>query len=235
MANVGYFLVADMLGFSRVVSNLSEGELDRRTGEWVVFVKAAASRASVDQLQLISDTVFAAASSTADGLSRLSQFARILLQEGLAKLFPVRGAIVHGSFEWGELIYGRAVVEAHTLERAQNWIGVGCDPALPHIDQFWGIDNMICYAPPMKHGSVRVRPVVSWSIPKTEILLSLAARGGSVVSGEALTWELGEKINNTVQFRLYQEFLRRKGVSCSQFYGIVPSHAIEKLVMPESK
>ena len=213
-----------------MILNAPDGMLDSRMNEWVSLVKNAALNSSVEQLQLISDTVFASAPSSRDGLDRLVRFSQALLSDGLAKFFPIRGAIVHGEFEWGELTYGRAVIDAHELEMSQNWIGVACAPGLPHGADMWGLDKLICYVPPMKRGLMRAHPVVSWPVPQTEQLVSLVLRSNTIKEGEYLTWEVGEKINNTIQFRLYMEVLRQERASPTKFHGFFPAHAVDTIL-----
>ena len=96
----GYFLTADLLGFSNIVTNSSEDELSERIGDWVTLVETAAHACNVQNIQLISDTVFASADSTTAGCSSLAAFARRLLNDGVLKSLPVRGAITYGTFEW---------------------------------------------------------------------------------------------------------------------------------------
>jgi hypothetical protein len=211
---------------------LSPERLDERISQWVEFVNAKAAECGIERLQLISDTVFTSAPSTVDGLGQMVRFARIMLSDGLINLFPIRGAIVHGAYSWGSLLYGPAVIEAHELEVSQNWIGVACTPGLPHVDAMWALDKLICYSPPLKSGPIKSRPVVSWQIPSTSDLAKFAVRSSSMQDGEILTGELGEKINNTAQLALYQRFLRLKNGNPAQFYGLVPVHALESLLPP---
>jgi hypothetical protein len=226
MADTGYFLIADVLGFGRMVHNSPEAALDERIREWVNLVEAAASKFAVDKLQLISDTLFASVPSTIEGLAKLIDFSRELLTDGIEKSFPVRGAIVHGTFSWGRLTYGQAVIAAHELEQAQNWIGVACASGLPAISTLWSVDRLVCYPPPFKRAAIRLHPVVSWPVPSAARLMTLLMGGGLTREGEVINWNLGEKANNTILFRLYLDLLRANGVPPSQFYGTLPAHPI---------
>lgn len=115
-----YFLALDVLGFSRLVSNLESRELDQRIGEWVTLIDRLRTETGVADLQLLSDTVFVREHDSRDGLPRLFQFSRALLEHGIQRSFPVRGALTHGDVCWGRLTYGRPVIDAHTLERPQD-------------------------------------------------------------------------------------------------------------------
>jgi len=229
MAKTGYFLVADVLGFGRMILNAPEGTLDERIIEWVSLVQISAKAANIESFQLISDTVFASAPPSAEGLNSLIQFSQFLIADGLARFFPIRGAIVYGDFEWGDLTYGRAVVQAHDLEMSQNWIGIACEPGMPNVSALWHLDKLVCYIAPKKRGLVQAGPVVSWPVPPTEEFVSLIMKSNSVKDGESLSWEIMEKISNTIQFRLYVQILRQTGSSPSEFHGFFPAHALDHL------
>lgn len=125
----GYLLVADVLGFSAMISNTPAARIEPRIEQWVSLVEHAKTRSAVSRCHLFSDTVFAATPSSEDGLRSLVSFARELLTTGAEQSFFVRGGIVHGAYSWGALTYGQAVIEAHKLEADQNWIGVACGVA----------------------------------------------------------------------------------------------------------
>jgi hypothetical protein len=230
MADSGYFLIADVLGFGRIVHNSSDADLDTRIQAWVHLVESTASKFGIVRLQLISDTLFVAVPSSTEDLVKLVDFSRQLLANGIEQSFPVRGAIVHGTFAWGKLTYGRAVISAHELEQAQNWIGIACAPQLPGVETLWSIDRLICYPPPFKRAPIRLHPVVSWPIPDAARLMKLLMGGGLTKDGDTITWELGEKVNNTVLFRLYVDLLRAKGAAPVKFHGLLPVHPIDAVL-----
>ncbi|MGH8427061.1 MAG: hypothetical protein ACRES7_03655, partial [Gammaproteobacteria bacterium] len=227
MAAPGYFLVADVLGFGRIVDNSSESELDQRIGGWTSLVESTAATHGIIHFQLVSDTLFVAEPSSEAGLANLLNFSIELLSAGVLRSLPVRGAIVHDSYEWGKLTYGRAVIAAHQLEQAQNWIGITCASGLPAIDRFWSIDCVVCYPPPLKRAPMQLHPVLAWDVPDSGELLRLLVGGGLVKEREVLTWELGEKANNTALFGLYLAMLRENALDCSKFHGSLPVQAIE--------
>lgn len=112
----GYFFICDVLGFSNIVTNSSEHELSGRVQAWVTLSTAAAKKVGVKGMQLISDTLFASAPSTSEGLGQLVSYAQTLLTDGVPQSLPIRGALSHGLFESGQLTYGKAVIAAHRLE-----------------------------------------------------------------------------------------------------------------------
>lgn len=157
---IGYFFVADILGFGNIVRNSNEVDLVARINSWTTLVDSLAHQHDIDNIQLISDTVFAYTESSTAGLRKLVEFSRSLLNQGVQQSLPIRGAITHGYFDWGRLIYGIAVITAHELETSQNWIGVSCDNNLPHLEENWGFDSLIAYPTPLKAGSIKIYPVV---------------------------------------------------------------------------
>jgi hypothetical protein len=76
----GFFYAADLLGFGNIIRNSAESERTERISRWLALVDTAAGDAGVDRLQLISDTVFAAADSTRDGVASLVRFGQAILQ-----------------------------------------------------------------------------------------------------------------------------------------------------------
>lgn len=227
---IGYFFVADILGFGNIVRNLNEDDLMSRINSWTTLVDYIANQHDIDDIQLISDTVFAFTESSTAGLRKLIEFSRSLLNQGVEQSLPIRGAITHGDFDWGRLTYGKAVITAHEIETCQNWIGVSCDNNLPHVEDQWGFDSLIAYPTPMKAGPVKIRPVVDWSVPIKELVKYLMG-GGLTLEGEVIQWALMEKLNNTVQFSVYKSLIKQYESDPDKFYGIssmeVISHSLE--------
>ena len=231
MGSQGFVLVADLLGFGAMVSNLTRqgsGKLDDRIAAWTKLVATAAEHAGISQFRLMSDTVFAAVGDSREDFHRLVNFAQELLSTGMQASFPIRGGIAGGSYVWGELTYGEAVIRAHALEQRQNWIGVACNlDASPHLEYAWNPERIVAYLVPMKSGTMQIIPAVAWQVPKTHDLGILMAQGGLVREGEALAWPVGEKLNNTVLFGLYLEQLRLRRLSGEHFLGECTTHLIE--------
>lgn len=236
MGSHGFVLVADLLGFGSMVSNLTArgaGVLDERIAEWTRLVETAAHQTGVSQFRLMSDTVFAAVGSSGEDFHRIVDFAQQLLTTGIQASFPIRGAIAGGSYVWGDLTYGDAIIRAHALEQRQNWIGVACDlDASPHLEGAWNPDRIVAYLVPMKSGHMQIMPAVAWKVPGTYDLGGLVAAGGLLREGEHLTWPVGEKLNNTAVFGIYLEQLRRRRLSGREFLGESTTHLIEDALQP---
>lgn len=222
MNDTGYFLAADLLGFGKIVKNSTPAELDARMEAWSSLVESTAKTYGISQFQLISDTIFVGIPSTQKGLISLLSFSRELLSRGIEQSFPLRGAIVHGAYRFGNLTYGRAVITAHELEQTQNWIGIACEPGLPHIGSAWSVDVVICYPVPKKRGPYLLQPAVSWPVPTEGELVKLLSNGNLMKEGEVYTWEVAEKASNTTHFRLHQEYLREHDLDGSRFDGFLP-------------
>ncbi|RYG88109.1 MAG: hypothetical protein EON58_20215 [Alphaproteobacteria bacterium] len=138
----GYFLIGDVLGFKNIVNNSKESHLDGKVDAWLQLVDEATevSKSRIKP-QLISDM-------------SLIAFARHLLNEGVKQSILIRGAITFGPYQWGRLTYGKAVIAAHELEMAQDWIGVVCSSHLPDAESCWGQEGLVCYPPPFKSGAI---------------------------------------------------------------------------------
>ncbi len=223
----GYFLIGDILGFGKIMENLDGQERATRVERWIELVEESSVAAGVERLQLISDTVFAAVEPTSEGLGSLVDFSRRLLGNGIQESFPLRGAICRGDFEWGRLIYGSAVIAAHELEVRQNWIGVACALGMEHTPEHWDYEKLVAYPVPFKSGPMKVGPAVSWEIPPADPLRRLLGHGGLAAHPEeTIPWEVGEKLNNTIQFRTYVALLREHEASPGTFHGSMPMDAI---------
>ena len=196
-----HILVADVLGFSRLVANLEHGQLDERLSIWANLVEEIRIETGVQHSQLISDTIFVREDDSAEGLLRLLRYSKFLLERGLASHFPIRGAITNGKMTWGSLTYGKALVRSHELERQQNWIGIACESNLPSIP--WSWDLVCCYPVPKKTGSIQLGPAVVWNIPKAPDLIRQCTAKGLLKAGDHFVWELHSKLANTLDFSKY--------------------------------
>jgi len=227
----GYFFIGDLLGFGSIVRNSLDNELLVRINRWTSMVDSLARTHRIENVQLISDTVFAMAPSTSESLGMLLRFSRELLQQGVSSSLPIRGAITHGDFEWGRLTFGKAVIDGHDLEVNQNWVGVACASDLPRADDHWGINSLIAYPAPMKNGAITIRPVVDWNVPAARDLARLLSAEGLTRAGEALHWGFAEKLNNTTQFSTYKAIARRDDRFPKSFLGLSSMEAIERDVL----
>ena len=64
---VSHILVADILGFSQLVSNLDHNQLDERMAIWITLVEEVRNETEIPKLQLISDTIFVREEGTSEG------------------------------------------------------------------------------------------------------------------------------------------------------------------------
>jgi len=223
----GYFLIADVLGFSNIVTNSTPEVLETRVDEWVSMARGGAAEARIREVMLVSDTVFAAVDETPDGLGRLVNYGRHLLEAGIAQSLPIRGAISHGEFQWGSLTYGPAVVAAHAIERAQDWIGIACSNQMPHVKEMWGFDRLVCYPAPLRSGPIRLCPVVSWNVPRFRALVGHMCRGGLTQEEDLVPWEWERKLTNTALFGTYCRLLAQAKGSPEYFHGLFPMDEID--------
>jgi hypothetical protein len=224
---IGYVLLLDLLGFSNIVRNLPPEDLDSRILAWVSLVESAAKESSVSKVSMLSDTVFAAAEPSQEGLMSLVSMAKIILKSGTEQAFPVKGAITHGEYNWGQLVYGKAVIDAHELESQQNWIGISCAIGLPHIESMWGFDKLICYTAPKKAGHICIHPVVSWDVPNYEQLQASTLKFGLSKAGEMLSWPWADKIQHTIAFSIYKRIISSSNCDPSKFHNSMPIHTID--------
>lgn len=222
-----YLLVADVLGFSAIVRNLTHTGLSERLGVWVDIVKKTSHDVGIKDVQLISDTVFAQETCIQRGPERLFQFSRTLLERGMEESFPIRGAITCGEVSWDEkLIYGDAVIEAHDLERSLEWIGIAAAKSLPQVP--WSWDLACSYPVPKKAGQdVESLPAVVWATPKPKDLLVLCLSGGLSESKPTVKWGQITKLTNALIFSRYVELAKQDGLQPLQpciFHSKFPSH-----------
>jgi len=141
----GYFLISDILGFPKIVASSTEEDASARVQSWVELAERAGADAGITAMQLISDTLFASAPDTSEGLGELVRYSKMLSERGLECSLPIRGGVSHGQYEWGSLTYGKAVLSAHRIESSLEWVGIACEPELPHVADHWGFDSLVCY------------------------------------------------------------------------------------------
>ena len=226
-----YFMVADILGFSKMMENLDGPRQAQRITEWKDLVQQTGLEAGVKEIQLISDTLFVREADSTDGLARLLKFGQLSLERGIDKSIPLRGAIVHGSAAWGELPYGDAVIQAHQIEQSLDWIGIACAPKLPRVESKWDWDLVIVYPVPRKAGSTQLVPAVSWNVPKTTELVLKVSANGLMAEADPYKWEVISKVERTIQFGIYRRIGKSKGSDPQHYSAWFPMHAIEDLLM----
>ena len=224
-------MVADILGFSKLINNLPDHLQSGRINEWIDLVNETSREIEVRETQLISDSLFVIEENSESGLERLLKFAQLLITKGVDKSFPIRGAITHGNVSWGQLTYGKAVLQAYEFERSLEWIGVACSPQLPDIASMWNWDLVAVYPAPRKSGKVILGPAVVWDVPLSESLLAKVTGGGSHRDGDYIEWDVIAKVERTLQFGLYVRLARKFGLQPSTFSGGFPMQAIESVVL----
>ncbi|WP_058533968.1 hypothetical protein [Legionella saoudiensis] len=227
----GYFLCVDILGFSEIVKNLSKVKSKNKIKEWVDLVRTSAQTNNIKNYQLLSDTVFASVLNK-DELGNLISFARTLLEKGIEKSIPIRGGISYGSFEWSDiLIYGPAVIEAHIIEQEQQWIGISFSPKIQLNEKVLDEHNLVVYPTPKTNGYIQLHTVIAWSVPKYSLLsgyLTSSGLGGIPGKGKNLDWNFGYKIQNTIIFGIYLEFLNKTGDTAFKYHGHNPIQFLDE-------
>ena len=223
-------MVADLLGFSRMIKNLDGDQQAQRIAEWVDVVQHAGLQAGVEERQLISDTLFAREEDSSDGLARLLRFAQLLLEGGVDKSFPLRGAIVHGNAAWGKLPYGDAVIEAHNMEASLDWLGVACAPGLPRLSSLWNWDLVTVYPVPRKAEETILMPAVSWRVPSADDLLRKVSDNGLMVEGDRYKWDVVSKLERTIQFGIYLKLGKAQGFNPQRYSFWFPMHMMEQVL-----
>ena len=225
-----YFMVVDILGFSEIIKNLNGDEQNQRIADWVDLVETAKREAGVKETQLISDTLFVREEDSVEGLERLLRFGKILLERGLEINYPLRGAIVHGSATWGNPTYGKAVIAAHEVERALDWIGIACDLHLPHLGQLWGWDKVVRYPVPRKSGAVEMMGAVTWEVPRLAKLGVMTTDKGLVDPDERANWGVITKQERTHQFGIYLTLGQSAGMYPASEPGWSPMDIIAQIL-----
>ena len=224
-----YFLASDLLGFSNIVSNLDQDALNERIKDWIRLVQGIKSKFHIKDLQFLSDTIFVREEDSREGLQRLLEFSRSLLEKSIEQSFPVRGAITYGDITWGSLIYGKPVIEAHRLELSQDWIGIACSPGLPRIDSFWDWECVAVYSVPKKSGKIHLMPALVWNIPGADEMSSKTTSKGLYGVGDHLLWEWQSKLIQTIIFSKYLQHGRSKGLDPKYFSYQSPLHFLDLL------
>jgi len=175
------------------------------------------------------------------------QFVNLLLVVGSLFCYtfklglPLRGAITYGDLDdlnkkkgvadrldviAIHTVFGKAMIEAHQLEKKQNWAGCiiaesainnyakDCKIAIKHnieasdIDYLKKIGMILDYKVPMKYGEIKTLTVINWptrvnkqknnALTKTEVKNSF-----SKFKKEVTTWDAQYKVDNTLAFYDY--------------------------------
>jgi len=218
-----YCHVGDVLGFSDMVTALTmeeEKELApeqiekfspsaraSRVDSWVQLAAKGLTKCKIPHHHFVSDTVFAGAEYTRDGLNRLIDFSKYLLEEGIKTSLPIRGGIAYGDVEWGDKVsFGTAIIKAHKLEADQEWIGTCCESDLPGLDELWDFERVFVYPAPMKNEKLLThRPVIAWHVPEYAELRNKTSE--CAIRHINVDWKYDLMIRNTMLFSFCQKLI----------------------------
>jgi hypothetical protein len=226
----GYLLIADILGFSNIIRNVPNKELNERMSDWTNLIKELGKEFGFTDYQLLSDTLFLSVEgSDNETFEKLIHYCQKLLSGGLEKFLPIKGALTYGEYEWGDFIYGKAIITGHEIESSQNWIGVTLQNGIPNTKSHWSPSKIICYPPPMKGGKIKLYPVIAWAVPDYDTLIKQTIGKGLTIEGEQLNWSWAEKIRNTIEFKIYLDILKKENKTGEQFSYMMPIQAISTI------
>lgn len=227
MERNGICLMIDILGFSSLIENLEENELDNRIEGWVGLVKKLTDKFSIKTFSLLSDKLFVKFPVPYD-LSKVIKFAKELLENGTATSIPLRGAVTYGEILTGDFIYGKAVIAAHKLEMNQKWIGITFDKDIPEIENYYNQDQLMAYTVPMKNGFAQVYRVLSWNVPSVLELTKCVSGPGLRDKENRVNQNVLEVLTNTSIFKSQRNL---KIVQKDDFKdcGMPPSHFVEQM------
>lgn len=227
MERNGICLMVDILGFSSLIENLEERELDNRIKEWVELIKGLTAKFSLESFNLLSDTLFVKFPEPYD-LTKVIAFSKELLEKSTSASIPLRGAVTYGEILTGDFIYGKAVIAAHRLEMNQKWIGITFDKSIPNIENYYHQDQLMAYCVPMKSGFVEVYPVLSWNVPTVLELTKCVSGPGLRDQQNRVNQNILEILTNTSIFKT-QRNLKISQKDDFKNCGMPPSHFVEQL------
>lgn len=216
----------DIAGYKNILLSLPPGEQRSRIDEFRKLTHNAASKYEFqDSYIILSDTIFVIAENSKDGLERLLKFSSHILETGIKKALPIRGAIDFGPAEIDlriNSVCGKAAAHAYTLAEEQDWIGTCCaedspdnsdrqdnprKARLPFITELWDFDLVFVYPVPLKNGKILFRPTVSWKVPPyMDFRASTIEKG--LVSDKDMDWKYATKVQNTIIFSQYLNAIR---------------------------
>jgi len=240
----------DIAGYKNILLSLPPREQRSRISEFKELADVAACKYKLENSYIIvSDTIFAIAENSKDGLERLLKFSSYMLESGIRKALPIRAAIDFGPAELdssSRSVYGKAAVQAFNLAEEQDWIGTCCAehsydesvtseeerlPKLPYIDALWDYDLVFIYPVPMKNGKVLFRPTVSWNVPSyRDFRVNTVEKG--LVSERDMDWKYANRVQNTI---IFSQYLRAAKCGCitakpNLFKGDMPIQHLDSII-----
>ena len=209
MKEIMYCYAGDISGYKNIIENLDHADLSKRVTKWKKFVRDGIDQFELPRYNIFSDTVYAGTENNDQGLEKLIGFARYMMEKGIIKSFPIRGAISFGDVSWDrEIPFGKSLLAAHNLAENQDWIGTSCCNNFHISKSIYNFEKLLVYPAPMKDGALRMHPVVSWNVPSIHELENLTGLGGLVKEGDGWKWEVMKKVQNTVLFSLYLKLVK---------------------------
>ena len=209
-----------------MIKNLSDSELNAKIDTWISIVKEICASLNIERYQLISDTLFIGVGEDEEDLCKIVSAGRELLNKCVIKSIPLRGAISFGNYTWSDdLVYGKAVINAHELEMNQDWVGISCVEGIKIPNS---CNYLICYSIPLKQGVSRVGVVITWDVPSYTDLASYLSKGGLAKTTDALKADWFTRIEKTILFSMYIKVSEKYGFPEDKFGGFSPLHAINE-------
>ena len=223
-------LVADVLGWQQIMSNVTEESRAKRIEDWL-WLAGCAKNYSL-RYQVVSDTVFATADPTEAGLTTLVEFAKHTLEQGVFRSLPIRGAISLGSVEWrSDSLWGAGVIEAFQIEQNSEWLGITLARSVePIVGSLYADRRLVVYPTPFKSGPVRMNANVGWNIQDFAFLAAYTTREFLAEPDEALGWGWLRKIEETSLFRTYCKLIEAGGLGGERYVGNAHPHLIELFI-----
>lgn len=221
-------LVADVLGFRQIMMNVPEDIRAERVKDWLGLAGMAKEYGL--RHTIVSDTVFVAASPDEAGLSTLTTLAAKMLDGGISKALPIRGAIALGSGEYrAEGLWGAVIVDAYSCGQHADWLGVHCSTSVK-AELSQNLRQLVTYPTPMKSGPIRMYANVRWNIPPLHQLAEATTSGFLTKPDETLGWSWHRKIESTALFRMYLQLLEALGVNGEKYVGLANPQLLEDFV-----
>ncbi|MFA6371711.1 MAG: hypothetical protein WCW68_03710 [Methanothrix sp.] len=199
--------VGDLLGFRNINFRLQQKAQSKRIRQLKRLVEDGIEEFSIPHHNLLSDTIFAGEKASIDGLTNILGFSQFMLEKGIEKALPLRGAVSFGDATFGDKnVHGKAIIQAYEHAEKQNWIGTSCTSwkgePLKMLNEIWDFEKVFVYPVPMKEGKVIHLPAVSWKVPQfKDLRINTIIKG--LVTKKYMDWNYDYKIQNTIMFSIY--------------------------------